>query len=265
MNDFLAACVVFVLLCASTALGMMVARALPERHRGRDTFDLMSLVIGMMVTFSALTLSLVMASVKTGFDAAARDRQHDALVLTELDLCLRDLGAVANAARADVRSYTAGVIATTWPDEPAPTGVQYPDARNIPRLGGSPILGSLMRNARLELARINPSDPSAARISNDCRADFRDFQASRYAVIQDVHEGLSAPFYKMMVLWLMFLFAGFGLIAPRHRLSVITIALCAFSLSTAIFVIDDLASPYGGLFAVSSDSMRAALASMMQP
>jgi hypothetical protein len=122
-----------------------------------------------------------------------------------------------------------------------------------------------MRSARLELAWINPSDPAEARLADDCRRDFRDFQVARYAVIQDVREGLSAPFYKMMVLWLMFLFGGFGLVAPRHRLAVITITLCAFSLSTAIFVIDDLASPYGGLVAVSSDSMRGALASMMQP
>jgi ABC-type amino acid transport system permease subunit len=263
MNDFLAACVVFVLLCASAVFGMMVARALPERHRGRDTFDLMSLVIGMMVTFSALILSLVMASVKTGFDAAAHDRRHDALVLTELDLCLRDVGPLADAARAAIRSYTAGVIASTWPDEPKPTGVSYPTLR--PGVGASPVLGNLMHNARLEFFRINPSDPTEARIANECRQDFNDFQVARYAVIQDIQEGISVPFYKMMVLWLMLLFGGFGLIAPRHRLAVITVALCAFSLSTAIFVIDDLASPYGGLFAVSSDSMRAALASMMQP
>ena len=33
-----------------------------------------------------------MVSVKTGYDAAAYDRQYDALILTELDLCRRDLG-----------------------------------------------------------------------------------------------------------------------------------------------------------------------------
>jgi hypothetical protein len=265
MNDLLAACVVFVLLCASTGFGMVVAKSLPEKHRGRETFDLMSLVIGMMFTFAALILGLVTASVKTGFDSAAHDRQYDALVLTELDLCLRDLGPPANAARADIRSYTAGVIATTWPNEPAPTGIQYPNVKGIPLTGSSPILANLMGNARLQISRINPSDSSQARIADDCRRDFRDFQNARYAVIEDAHEGLSAPFYRMMVLWLMVLFGGFGLIAPRHTLAVIAIALCAFSLSTAIFVIDDLSTPYGGLFSVSSDSMRATLASMMRP
>ena len=84
-------------------------------------------------------------------------------------------------------------------------------------------------------------------------------------MIQDVQAGLSTPFYRMLVLWLMILFGGFGLIAPRHTFAMVTIALLAFSLSTAIFVIDDLSSPYGGLFSVPSTSMRAALASMLQP
>ena len=242
---------------------MVVAWALPERHRGRETFALMSLVTGVMVTFVALILSLVTASVKSSYDVAAHDRQHDALVLTELDLCLRDLGPVANAARVNVRSYTAGVIATTWLAERPPTGVSYPNVR--PGFGSSPILGNLMRNVRLDLARISLSDPAEAAINEDCRQDFHDFQAARYAVIQDVQAGLSVSFYRMLALWLMILFTGFGLVAPRHTFAMVTIALLAFSLSTAIFLIDDLSSAYGGVFAVSSDSMRAALASMMQP
>ena len=263
MSDFVAACAVFFLVCASAAFGMAVSRSLPERHRGRDTFELMSLVTGVMVTFVALILSLVTASVKNSYDDAAHDRQHDALVLTELDLCLRDLGPVADAARADVRSYTAGVIATTWPDEPPPKGASYPHLRA--GVGASPVLGNIMRNVRLDLARISPSDPAEAEIKEDCRQDYRDFQSTRYAVIEDVQSGLSVPFYRMLVLWLMILFAGFGLIAPRHTFAMVTIALLAFSLSTAIFVISDLSSPYGGVFAVSSGSMRVALASMMQP
>ncbi len=265
MYDLLAACLVFVLLCASAALGMGVAKVLPEKHRGRDTFDLMSLVIGMMFTFAALILGLVTASVKNGYDSAAHDRQQDALVLTELDQCLRNIGPAADAPRSDLRSYTAGVIATTWRQEPPPTGVSYPHATTIPVLGSSPVLVSLMNKARLELYHIDPATPAETRIVQECDQDFRDFQAARNAVLEDEHEGLSVPFYWMMVFWLTVLFAGFGLISPRHRLAVITIALCAFSLSTAVYVIDDLSSPYSGLFSVSSAAMRAALASMMQP
>ena len=263
MGDLAAACVVFILLCLASGFGMVVAKSLPDRHRGRDTFELMSLVTGVMVTFVALILSLVTASVKNSYDDAAHDRQHDALVLTELDLCLRSLGPLADTARAEVRSYTAGVIASTWPDESPPIGVPYPKIRG--GVGSSPVLGRIMSDVRLNLARISLSNSAEAAINVDCRQDYRDFQSTRYAVIQDVQTGLSVPFYRMLVLWLIILFTGFGLIAPRHTVAIVTIALLAFSLSTAIFVIADLSSPYGGLFSVPSDSMRAALASMLQP
>jgi hypothetical protein len=63
----------------------------------------------------------------------------------------------------------------------------------------------------------------------------------------------------------MIIFASFGLLAPRDSLSLISIALCAVSLSTAIFVIVNLSRPYDGLFAVSSATMRTALDSMPRP
>jgi len=44
-----------------------------------------------------------------------------------------------------------------------------------------------------------------------------------------------------------------------------SIGLCAASLSTVIVVILALSQPYTGLFAISSGSMRTALASMMRP
>jgi hypothetical protein len=49
-----------------------------------------------------------------------------------------------------------------------------------------------------------------------------------------------------------------------NPLNVIVVALCAVSVSTAIFVIRDLDIPYGGLFGVPSDTMRHALADMMR-
>ena len=76
---------------------------------------------------------------------------------------------------------------------------------------------------------------------------------------------VSAPFYRILVFWLMIIFASFGLVAPRHSLSVIFIALCAVSLSTAIFVIFGLSQPYDGLLAISSAPMRMTLDSMLRP
>jgi hypothetical protein len=98
---------VFVLLCSSAGLGILLRPRLPEHHRARETLELMQITIGLLVTFAALVLGLLTASVKQAYDSAANDRQRYALQLGLLDQCLRDYGPDANKARADIRSYTA--------------------------------------------------------------------------------------------------------------------------------------------------------------
>ena len=115
---------------------------------------MMTLTIGMLVTFAALVLGLITASVKAGYDDAVHYRQEYALQLTELDRCLRNYGSGADAARAYLRSYTAAAIASIWPSEPPPVGVQYPDISGMHNLviaGEVPAHADLMNRVGLEI------------------------------------------------------------------------------------------------------------------
>ena len=262
MIDLLSALLIVVLLCSSAGLGMFISPRLPLAHRARETVEMMTLTIGMLVTFAALVLGLITASVKTGYDDAVHSRQEYALQLTELDRCLRNYGPGADAARTYIRSYTAAAIATIWPSEPRPVDVPYPDTSGMHNLI---ITGEVPAHAGLEISRFSPTDASQARIAENCRQDYRDVLRARFSVLETKNARLSAPFYRILVFWLMIIFASFGLVAPRHSLSLISIALCAVSLSTAIFVIFDLSRPYDGLFAMSSAPMRTALDSMLRP
>lgn len=173
MRETISGLVVFVLPCTSAALGMFVRPRLPEQHRSRETTELMQVTIDLQVTFAALVFGLLTASVKQRYDHAAQDRQNYALELTMLDQCLRDYGPGTEAARANIHSYTAAVIASTWPSEPPPAGVNF--------------------------------------------------------------------------------------------VSKIVIILCAISLSSVMFVIVDLAEPYGGYSSISSKTMRTALDALLTP
>ena len=65
MHDFSASVTTFVLLCLSVWVGRFIHARLPETYRTRETVETMQLVIGMLVTFAALVLGLLTASVKT--------------------------------------------------------------------------------------------------------------------------------------------------------------------------------------------------------
>ncbi len=83
-------------------------------------------------------------------------------------------------------------------------------------------------------------------------------------MIEGVRKSISQPFYWVLVFWLVILFSSFGLRAPPNTMSVIVIGLSILSVAVAMFLILDMDTPYGGLFGISSHSMRAALDDMMR-
>src|SRR4029077_17866510 len=165
MREIASGLAVFALLCASAGLGILIRPRLPEHHRTRETVELTQITIGLLVTFAAVVLRLLTAPVKHGHDSAPRHGQHYALQLTMLDQCLRDYGPDAAKIRVDIQSYTAAVIASTWPDAPPPTGVQYPDVTSMPRVGETPVLAVLIDRIGLEVGELAPIDALHTRLA----------------------------------------------------------------------------------------------------
>jgi hypothetical protein len=91
---------------------------------------------------------------------------------------------------------------------------------------------------------------------------FERLMQTRWRVSEETGSSISTPFYVVLVFWLTVVFASFGLNAPRNALSYTVIALGGLALASAMFVILDMDSPFGGLFVVSSQPMRDALAQL---
>src|SRR5215469_9044815 len=127
MQDPVNSVVLFAILCASAGVGFFIHPRLPEKHRSAQAMGLVQLAITLLVTFTAIVLGLLTTSVKAGFDAAYSARGDDAARLAQLDRCLRDYGPETEPIRQQLRGYVAAVIASTWPDEPRPAGVVFPD------------------------------------------------------------------------------------------------------------------------------------------
>ncbi len=252
------------LLCVSAGVGFFVNSRLPEQHRSRNSIELVQLAITLLVTFAAIVLGLLTTSVKAGFDAAYLARGTYAGELAQMDRCLRDYGPEAQYIREQLRSYVAAVIASTWPTEPAPADVGYPDTSHMPQVGESSVLADLMNDVGLEIHALKPTDLLHQNLASACAQHYADLIKSRWSVIEGLRASISTPFYWVLVFWFVILFASFGVRAPPNAMSVTVILLSAISIAVAIFVILDMDLPYGGLFGIPSTSMRNALADMMR-
>ncbi|MGC2788205.1 MAG: hypothetical protein WA397_31090 [Roseiarcus sp.] len=254
----------FLILCASAALGSYVRDRLPDRHRSQETMALVQITISLLVTFTSIVLALLTSAVTTGFNQAYRNFGNFASHLVQVDQCFRDYGSETDYMRQEFRGYVAAVIASTWPDEPRPKGIPHPDVSHEPIKGEGVSLTILLNNIRTELRELLPKDTMQQRILADCEAEFASFLKSRWDVIEESDSSISPPFYGVLTIWLIILFASFGLTARPNPITIIIVLLTAFSISVAVGVIADLDQPYGGLFGIPSAPTRNALADMIR-
>jgi hypothetical protein len=71
---------------------------------------------------------------------------------------------------------------------------------------------------------------------------------------------IPVPFLVVLVFWLIILFAGIGLLAPRNGTVVAVLFVCTLSVSGALFLILELDRPFEGIMRVSSQPLQDVLA-----
>jgi hypothetical protein len=264
MNEWVLAGALVFVLCGAAALGSLINAQLPQQHRSPETMGLVQVTISLLVTFTSIVLGLITGAVATEFQQASRNDGVFAARLVEVDQCLRDYGPETSHMRQQFRGYVAAVLASTWPKEPPPEGVSHPDMSKVPIRGEVVSLTVLLNNIRTELRGLSPEDAVHERVLTDCDAEFFSFLQSRWTIIEDTGNSISPPFYGVLTIWLVILFASFGLIARINPVSGIIIALSALSIAVAVGVIADLDQPYGGPFSIPSTATRNALADMLR-
>ena len=84
--------IIFVLLLCASGVGMYLHDRLGERHRTSETKDHVRLVVSILVTFTALVLSLMLSEVKGSFDTFDARLRAFAGDISNLDIHLREYG-----------------------------------------------------------------------------------------------------------------------------------------------------------------------------
>jgi len=85
---------------------------------------------------------------------------------------------------------------------------------------------------------------------------------ARLLLFEQGGRSIPMPFLVLLIFWVTVIFLSFGLFAPRNATVVVTLFLCALSVSGAIFLIMELDRPFGGFIQISSAPLRNALASV---
>ena len=230
-------------------LAMYAARALPDSHLSADARDVIKLGMALIATLVALVLGLMIATAKGTYDAqSAVVRQLSANVLL-LDRTLAEYGPEAQHPRDLLRQGAELMLQRLWPEDgSAPVSLAPGEAR------------APMDVFLREVTRLSPQNETQAFLKTQALRMTSDLAQARFQIYLQGTSELPLPFLVVVVIWLMILFAGYGLIAARNPTVLVVLFAATVSVSGAVFLIQELAIPFGGVIRVSSAPMREVIA-----
>jgi len=235
--------IVLVCVFGGSLLGMFLHTILPEHHLNADSKDVIKLGMGLTATMSALVLALLTNSAKGSFDTQRNELTQMAANIILLDRILAHYGPETKDARDLLKGTVANMITRMWPEE-----------------GSAPLLEPVAAEAFYDkIQSLSPQNEVQRALQVQALKMSVDIGQARWLLFEQGGRSIPMPFLVLLIFWVTVIFLSFGLFAPRNATVVVTLFLCAISVSGAIYLIMELDHPFGGLVQISSASLRSAL------
>jgi hypothetical protein len=251
MNSTAIRLIVFVCIFGAALLGIVLRAALPERHLSADSKDTVRLGMGMIATMAALVLGLLVASAKNFYDTQGSELTQLSANVILLDRVLAHYGPETKEVRDLLRGAVARTLNLMWQQD------QPQQSQITPAAGGGEILYD-------KIQALSPTSDVQRALQSQASSMAVDLGKLRWLMFEQGTTGISWPLLAVLAFWLAIVFASFGLFAPPNATVIVTLFLCALSVSGAIFLILEMYTPYRGLIQISSAPLRNALANLSQ-
>jgi hypothetical protein len=240
--------IAFVCVFGGALLGMFFNSVLPRHHLTSESKDVIKVAMAMVATLAALVVGLLIASAKSSFDSKDSELRGAAARAVLLDRTMAEYGPDTAEVRRLFRQMVATKISQIWPDER--TGSVDADAISQ---------GPGMEVIQLKLLDLAPQNDAQRWLKSTALQISMDIAEARWQVAEQVGSSIQWPFLVILEFWLTAIFVSFGLFAPFNGSVIAALLVCALSVAGAIYLIDEMDQPYGGLIKISSAPLRTAL------
>lgn len=234
-------------------LGMWVWPRLPQSHRTSESRDIVNNSALMVSTLTALALGLLLSVADGSFDDSESHVRVTASNLMRMDHMLRLYGPEVDGARKLTRDYAAALLRDIEPPDGQAAG--FEDVATL----------DLMARAESEVALLTPANATQRWLQPHI-LDVSDRTIQEYFLLVKNRLGsLPSAVVVLLIVWLVLLFAAYGLLAPRHATSLLVLFLTSGAAAGAIFLILEMESPVGGLVHLSPEPLQHAIEVMERP
>lgn len=205
----------------------------------------------MLSVLASLVLGLLIATAKSSYDTVDHNLRNYAADLVLLNETLRDYGQDAAVPRDLLRRYTKLAIEDNWPKN-GKRPVMLEDAR----------AGVLLEHVREGIRALRPIDDGQRWLQDQALQINTSLQHQRWLLIEQAGPSVRPIVLGILVSWISFIFASFGLNAPRNATVIGAFLVCSLAIGGSIFLILEMDNPFQGTMRVSSQPMLSALAHM---
>jgi hypothetical protein len=223
-------------------LGMLLRSVLPQDHLSVDSKDVMKLGMALVATMSALVLGLLITSAKSSYDEQNAELRDVSVKVILLDRSLAQYGPETKDMREMLRAAMVLALDRLWSVNRGFT----------PGRSAEDVLFD-------KIQTLSPKDDSQRALKSQALSLTSDVARIRWLQYEEVNRSITPPVLVVLISWLATLFIGFGLLARPNGTVITSLAISALSVSSAIFLILELFSPYTGVIKVSSAPFHAAL------
>lgn len=255
MNPTVIGMIVFACAFGGAMLGMGLRTTLPKHHLDADSKDTVKIGVGLIATMTALVLGLVTASAKTSYDAVDSAVKQTAIEILTLDRTLARYGPETAGVRKGLKHAIEARIEMIWPQ--CSSGPATLDPMSAGVNAAAEGLAAAIRN-------LNPRDESQRALQSRALDITETLLKTRWLMLAGSETSIPLPFLLIILLWLTFTFASFGLFAPRNAMVITVLFFCAVSVGSALFLVLEMDTPFNGVLKISSDPLRYAVTHLNQ-
>ena len=235
--------------------GLFLHGFLPESHRTKETQDVVRLGIGMLSILASLVLGLLIATAKQSYDTTDQELRRYSAELLLLNETLRDYGVDAAVPRDLLRQHADRVLLDIWPRETAGR-IDQPGRIEDRRAA------LLLEHVRETIRALSPIDAGQKWLQDQALQISSTLLQQRLLLIEQEGATVQPIILLILVSWVSFIFASFGLNAPRNATVIGAFLVCSLAIGGSVFLILEMDNPLSGVMKISSAPMEKALNEM---
>jgi hypothetical protein len=238
MKSIVVTSIVFGLVFAAALAGMSLRPILPHHLLGSEDKEVVRLTAGVITTMSALVLGMLVSSSKSSHDARKNEVAEMSTKIVIIDRLLAGYGPETGEIRAEFRRQLEVGVERIWPHRRALPFDLKPTGH-----------GQIIFE---QIQRLEPkNDRQAAAIAQAIPLIHGLRQTQWLMFLKTKQTALPLPLLVVLVSWLAAIFFSFGLFVLPDSIVLVTFACGALGVSSAIFIILAMFTPFSGILRIS--------------